>query len=146
MSIDVKITDKILRSRQEVLNASVDPNQMSGYFISASSGPLSAGQKIIWQWGDVGVELEIDVHKVNEELISFSWSASGQFAQVNIHLQEDGENATQIVINEGPYGTDEASIQMTLQQTRGWPDFICCLKAYLYTGINLRNGRMKDNK
>ena len=33
-------------------------------------------------------------------------------------------------------------VSKALLQTQGWTDFVNSLKAYLYTGINLRNGKM----
>ena len=38
-----------------------------------------------------------------------------------------------------------AGIEKALQQTQGWTDFICSMKAFLYCGINLRNGRTKGS-
>jgi hypothetical protein len=36
-------------------------------------------------------------------------------------------------------------VTVALQQTQGWTDFICSMKAFLYGGINLRSGRVKGS-
>ncbi|MFT6850543.1 MAG: hypothetical protein ACJATA_001357 [Sphingobacteriales bacterium] len=37
---------------------------------------------------------------------------------------------------------NEEGVQRAMRQTQGWTDFICSLKGFLYTGINLRTGKM----
>ena len=145
MELNVKVTSTIFKPIEEVFDGIVNPNKISKYFTSASSGELKEGENIIWTFGDVGVALEIQVLELEKyHFISFKWGASGKMATVEIKLNTTDENHTDIEITESPYEMNEDDIQKVLQQTQGWTDFICSLKAYLYTGINLRNGKMMN--
>jgi len=79
---------------------------------------------------------------IENEQITFDWEASGNKATVSMSLSSKEENKTKLVITENSFEANEKGIAKALQQTQGWTDFICSLKAYLYTGINLRNGKM----
>ncbi len=49
---------------------------------------------------------------------------------------------TNIEISESGFEMKKKENKKALLQTQGWTDFICSLKAYLYTGVNLRNGKV----
>ena len=143
MSIQVKVSSIILRPVNIVFKAIEDPAQIKKYFVSNSSNFLSEGKKVTWEFKDYNVKLDVKVIKVIEnELITFDWEASGQQARVSIALKSEEAAKTKITITEDSYEADAPGIEKALQQTEGWTDFICSLKAYLYTGINLRNGKM----
>lgn len=57
-------------------------------------------------------------------------------------LITEEENKMKIVITEDSFEANEGGIKKAMQQTQARTDFICVLKAYLYTGIYLRNGNM----
>jgi hypothetical protein len=40
---------------------------------------------------------------------------------------------------------NEEGAKTMLGQTDGWTDFMCCLKVYLYTSINLYSGKMPQS-
>jgi hypothetical protein len=79
------------------------------------------------------------------EHISFEWAASGISALVSIHFTVIDPDSTSVTITEESFPFDQAGVAKALQQTQGWTDFICSMKAYLYCGINLRNGRVKGS-
>ena len=131
----------ILKPVQNVFEAIVDPEKMSGYFISSGSGPLEPGKTIKWIWEDYGVEHDIKVNKVeNDKLVSFNWTASGIETLVEISLESKGENQTLIKVKETEWPLDEKGVERCLGQTQGWVNMLCCLKAYLEYGVNLRVG------
>ena len=144
MNIQVNVRDNVLKPIDDVFDAIVNPDRITGYFASGSDRRLEEGKIVKWTFSDVGMVLEVNVTKVEQnKRISFDWVASGQLATVDINLKKEDKEKTNIVITEGLFYPDEAGIQKALQQTQGWTDFICSLKAYLYTGINLRNGHVK---
>jgi uncharacterized protein YndB with AHSA1/START domain len=146
MNIDVKVKDKILKPIQEVFSAIVEPEKLSSFFISRASAPLKAGQTIIWHFDDVAGQLPVTVNRIKEnEEISFEWKASGIIANVEIHLNSIDANSTSITITEKSFPFDQIGVSKALQQTQGWTDFICSMKAFLYVGINLRSGRTKGS-
>lgn len=144
MSINVNVKDVILIPNEEVFDAIVNPNRITKYFTSAMVGNLATGEKVKWIFEDVGIELEIKVLKlVKNKSLTFEWEASGKLTTVVIELSNKDVNKTEIGIQESSFELNEADVQNALLQTQGWTDFICSLKAYLYTGINLRKGRAK---
>lgn len=145
MKLKVDVEYKILKPINEVYDAIVNPVKLSGYFTTRSNKGIENIERIKWYFDDVGVELEIDIKKIERnQQISFEWDASGTNALVNIILKAENKEVTFIRITEEEWSVDEKGIKSVLSQTQGWTDFICSLKAYLYTGINLRNGRTKE--
>lgn len=143
MSIQVKVSDHILKPIEVVFKAIVDPTKITKYFVSDASDFISEGKNIEWEFRDYNVKLTVDVLKViKNEQITFDWEASGKKARVSISLISENADKTKITITEDSFEANEDGIAKALQQTQGWTDFICSLKAYLYTGINLRNGKM----
>jgi len=61
---------------------------------------------------------------------------------VIINFSEENKGKTNIEITEDSFEENEEGIKRAMGQTQGWTDFICSLKAYLYTGINLRTAKM----
>ncbi len=146
MDINVHVEDVVYRADNIVYEAIVKSNKITKYFTTRTSGDLVKGEEIIWNFDDVGVTLKIRVLKMDEnKSISFSWKASGQPAIVEILIKAEKSNKCTIQILEGPFRKTDEGIQRVLEQTQGWTDFICSLKAYLYTGINLRSGELSDN-
>ncbi|MDH3649651.1 MAG: SRPBCC domain-containing protein [Saprospiraceae bacterium] len=139
--IQVRVNDVVQASQEDVFNSIVDPQKITCYFPSKSSGPLADGNQILWTFEDVGVSLQVDVIRVDEpSQISFTWRASGVQATVDILLEKLDASQTKIQITESSFEMNKEGVQKALQQTQGWTDFVCSLKAYIYTGINLRNG------
>jgi len=145
-NIDVSVKDKVLKPVNEVFDAVVNPEKISKYFISPSSGPLQEGETVTWFFDDIGGKLEVQVIAVREnELVTFQWSASGVKAQVDIAFTAIDANSTSVLITEKTFPFDSMGVAKAMQQTQGWTDFICSMKAFLYCGINLRDGRSKGS-
>ena len=87
-----------------------------------------------------------DILSIKEnELITFDWKASGITTQVDIALIAIDANLTSVIITEKSFQLNNTEVLKAMQQTQGWTDFICSMKAFLYCGINLRNGRTKGS-
>jgi uncharacterized protein YndB with AHSA1/START domain len=146
MNVEVNVKNRILKPVGEVFAAIVDPAKMSHYFISSGSGPMNAGTTVKWEFADVGGSLSADVKEVEENRkITFDWNASGVNARVTITLSSVGPNTTLVTINESGWPMDPEGVKRALEQTAGWMDFLCCLKAYVQHGINLRLGRTSED-
>lgn len=146
MSIQVKVSDHILIPIEMVFNAIVDPTKITKYFVSDASDFISEGKNIEWEFKDYNVKLTVAVLKaIKNEQITFDWEASGKKTRVSISLISENADKTKITITEDSFEANEDGIAKALQQTQGWTDFICSLKAYLYTGINLRNRKMNNS-
>lgn len=146
MEVEVNVEDRVLKPVSEVFAAIVDPARMSGYFISRASGPMEPGATIEWNFDDVGAKLSIDVKEIDKNRrIVFNWTASGVRTRVTMRLEPRRSNSTFIAINEAGWPMDADGVKRALGQTAGWTDFLCCLKAFLQHGINLRIGRRKED-
>jgi uncharacterized protein YndB with AHSA1/START domain len=139
LKVDTRL--RIARSPHEVYEAIVDPDKMSRYFISSGSGRLDAGKTVTWKWADYGVECVVRPGEIDPvRRVCFSWSASNTEASVEFTLKPDGEDATVVRVTETGWPTDAEGMARCLQQTQGWVNMLCCMKAWLEYGINLRSG------
>ena len=142
MAVLVKIKDNIYKPVNEVFDAIVNPTKIVGYFVSSANNKIEEGKNIVWEFKDYNVSIKVKVLKViPEKQISFEWSATGSVALVTIKLASETASKTSIEITEKQLTPTEDEVAKALGQTQGWTDFICSLKAYLYTGINLRTGK-----
>ncbi|SEC86405.1 Uncharacterized conserved protein YndB, AHSA1/START domain [Tenacibaculum sp. MAR_2009_124] len=146
MGLVVEVESSIERSTQEVFKAIIDKNKITKYFVTSSSASLEEGSKVTWSWDDVCAEHVVDVKTIEEnKSILFYWSANQVKTKVEILLEKISQNRTAIKIKESKYEKTDEGITKVMQQTQGWTDFICSLKAYVYTGVNLRTG-VTNNK
>lgn len=141
MDIEVNVADRVLKPVPEVFAALTDPAKLAKYFVSWASGPLKAGTSAVWEFADVGARLSVDVLEIVENRkIVFEWPASNTRTRVTLSLKAVDARTTLVTINESGWPMDRAGVQRALGQTAGWTYVLCCLKAYLQHGINLRLG------
>lgn len=139
--LGIKTALQILKPVNEVFEAIIDPDKMSKYFISKSSGRMEAGKQIMWKFPEFDTEFPIRVGKIeNNKYISYSWDDDGMELLVEITLKPQGNSSTLITVTENSRNNDEAGIKWLMGNTEGWANFLACLKAYLEYGINLRKG------
>ena len=144
LELDVNVRDRILKPVNEVFAAFVDPAKMSQYFISGASGPMEAGNRVEWEFVDVGAKVLIDVLEVEENRrIVYEWAPCGARSRTTIQFGADDPNTTVVIINEAMFPMDHEGVKRAMGQTAGWTYTLACLKAYLQFGINLRLGLNK---
>ena len=143
MSLIVNVKDIVRKDITTVFNTIVDKDEISKYFVSNASGNLIEGTKVKWEWKDFYAECMVTVLSIEKnKKIVFSWKGNQVATEVEIQFSSQDDEIIEVNITESSYENNEEGIQKVMQQTQGWTDFICSLKAYLYTGINLRNGKM----
>jgi uncharacterized protein YndB with AHSA1/START domain len=114
---------------------------MSNYFITAGSGPLVTGSQVEWEFADVGARVCIDVVEVVENRkVVYEGTHTGPRTRVTLTLGEVDRDTTVVTAHESGWPMDTEGVRRALGQTAGWTYFLCCLKAYLQHGINLRLG------
>jgi uncharacterized protein YndB with AHSA1/START domain len=139
--IKAKVQMGILKPVSEVFEAIVDPEKMSKYFISSSTGMMESGKNLTWTWPDFDGEIQIKVGKIEKDkIVSFEWGGSGNNCVVVISLEAKSENKTLVIVTESDWPADYKGAKQCMGQVEGWTNFLCCLKAYLEYGINLRVG------
>ncbi len=141
MTLEIKVAYQIQKPVTEVFEAIVDPKKMTNYFISESSGRMEAGKTVFWKFPEFEAEEPIQVEKVvQDNLVSFYWKIDGMDHLTEITLEPKENDSTLVTITEKERENDVAGINWLKGNTEGWANFLCCLKAYLEYGINLRKG------
>jgi uncharacterized protein YndB with AHSA1/START domain len=131
----------VSKPTSDVFEALVNPDQMSRYFISSGSGRLDAGQAVTWSWADCGAELTVAPQEIEaDRKVAYLWNASGVETRVSIELQQCETSETNVIVREAGWPRDNEGTARCLEQMQGWMHMLCCLKAYLEFGINLRAG------
>lgn len=140
--LEIKTGIQIMKPRNEVYQAIVDPKKMTNYFISESTGNLVEGTEVTWKFPEFEGEVLIEVDRIiPNELVSFKWEgAKGKKLKVEMTLLEIPEDSTVVKVTEGKMEADKAGLQWYGGNTEGWANFLACLKAYLEHDINLRKG------
>lgn len=140
--LEIKAALQIGKSREEVFEAIVDPDKMSNYFISESSGPLEEGRTVTWKFPEFDMKFPVSGKKIiKPELIEFEWEGSpNKMLSVKMKLEKISEDKTLVSITEGKMENNEEGIQWFGRNSGGWANFLACMKAYLEYGINLRKG------
>jgi len=139
--IRAKVQLGISKPASEIFESIVDPEKMSKYFISGSTGKMESGKTLTWTWTDYEGEHEVKVGKIEKDkVVSFEWSGSGVNCVVVITIEEKGENKTLVKITESDWPADYKGANQCMGQVEGWTHFLCCMKTYLEYGINLRVG------
>ncbi len=160
MRLRFTVQAKIQRPVSQVFDAVHTPGKLSGYFTTGgSSGPLDPGKTVLWTFNDTGsnpVTVPVEVRKaVKDTRIEFSWAASeglydpktgavphpgGYDTAVEMTFEPLGEGETLVRIVEGDWKESADGLQGSYGNCQGWMNMVCCLKAYLEHGINLRKG------
>lgn len=149
MKLEIKTSIQISKPANEVYNAIIDPEKMSNYFISKSSGKMEPHAKLEWQFPEFDMKIPVTVGELRAgEYVSFYWDdESGKVLFVEMLLLPKVAS-TQVIVTEKSMENNAAGIAWLGRNTEGWANFLACLKAFLEYGINLRKGAfdfMKKN-
>jgi uncharacterized protein YndB with AHSA1/START domain len=129
--LEAAVQDRILAPTSDVRDAIVNPDRMSGYFISHGDKPMRSGSSVHREFADVGGALDVDVIEVDDERIRFHWDASGVRTLVDLEMLADDATSTVVKVTESAWPNDDDGVARALEQTAGWTDFLCSLKAYV---------------
>lgn len=139
--LEIDATLQVRAGMHEVFEAIVDPDKMSHYFISGSSGRMEEGRTLTWHFPEFEEGFRVRTGRIEKDsYISYRWDADGKELLVEIALTDAGNGSTLVRITEKSMENDEAGIKWLKGNTEGWANFLACLKAYLEFGINLRRG------
>ena len=140
-TFEIKTAIQIQKLAHDVFEAIVDPEKMSNYFISQSTGRMEAGKEIFWKFPEFDEQFPVRVDKIEKnKYVSYYWDTDGKELLVEMQLTTVSDNSTLVIITEKSMPNDEAGIKWLKGNTEGWANFLACLKAYLEYGINLRQG------
>jgi uncharacterized protein YndB with AHSA1/START domain len=134
---------KILKPAAEVFDAVVKPDKLSSYFVQAASGPMTEGVTVKWRFAEVPGEHDVRVRRVvKDQRINFEWQAGGGDYKILVEMMFEPLDAetTMVQISESGWHGTPADSKSSHGNAGGWMHMLCCLKAYLEYGINLRAG------
>ncbi|MBT8319602.1 MAG: ATPase, partial [Gramella sp.] len=82
--LEINAALQIGKSKEEVFNAIIEPDKMSNYFISESTGPLEEGKTVTWKFPEFDMTFPVHGKTIHQpELISFEWEGNpGKMLQV----------------------------------------------------------------
>ncbi|MBX2923761.1 MAG: SRPBCC domain-containing protein [Chitinophagaceae bacterium] len=146
MKLTAKAALQIQKPINEVFEAIVNPEKMTKYFISESSGRMESGKELTWEFGDFPGKFPVKVIEVQpDKSVSFVWDEE---TVVNIILKEQPGKSTVVKVTEGEKELNDDNLEWCVGNTFGWGNFLDCMKAYLEYGINLRKGAFeyRENK
>ena len=138
MRLESNATIQIQKPVQEVFEGIVNPEKMTKYFISESSGRLETGKEVIWKFPEFDEKFPVKEIKIEtDRSISFVWDPE---TVVNITLEKLPDNSTIVRVNENGKELNEDNLKWALDNSGGWANFLACMKAFLEYGIQLRKG------
>jgi len=141
ITLEIKVAIQILKPANTVFEAIVDPEKMSKYFISKSTGRMVEGRQLRWAFPEFEGDFPISVGRIEQDrYISYRWEVDGEELLVEMAFTPVDGGATVVTVTEGAMENNEAGIKWLMSNTGGWANFLACLKAYLEYGINLRKG------
>lgn len=136
----INVGMQISKPINEVFEAIVNPEKMTNYFISESTGRMEEGKTLTWKFPEFDDKVTVKIVTANADCISFYWENNGKDLLVEMKLSTVGDNFTLVKISEKGMENNEAGLKWLSGNSFGWSNFLSCLKAYLEFGINLRKG------
>lgn len=145
MKPEFRVSARISKPVAEVFDAVVNPAKLSAYFVTTGGGasaPLVEGSTVTW-WGDVPVEVE---QVLRDRKIVLRWDGGAGEGQphvktrVEMKFDQLDDGGTMVTIAEGGWQESAAGLRKSYLNCEGWTQMMCCMKAWLEHGINLRGG------
>ncbi|MEH6536628.1 MAG: SRPBCC domain-containing protein [Psychroserpens sp.] len=138
MRLESNATIQIQKPIEDVFEGIVNPEKMTKYFISESSGRLESGKEVIWKFPEFEDKYPVKEIKIeNNSSISFVWDPE---TVVIITLEKWPDDSTIVRVNENGKELNEDNLKWALENSGGWANFLACMKAYLEYDIQLRKG------
>lgn len=138
IDLTAKAAIQIQKPVEVVFEGIVNPEKMTNYFISKSSGRMETGRELVWSFSEFPMEFPVKVIEIEtNRLVSFTWDEE---TTVNIVLEAQPDQSTVVKVTEGEKTFNEENLKWALGNTEGWANFLACMKAYLEYGIHLRKG------
>jgi uncharacterized protein YndB with AHSA1/START domain len=135
-----RATMLIRRPANEVFEAIVDPAITTRFWFTKSSGRLTKGARVIWEWEMYGVSAQAHVLEIEaNKRVVIEWSGENEAATtVEWLLTSRGNDATYVSIrNYGFKGTQDEIVNQAIDSTGGFSFHLAGMKAVLEHDIDL---------
>ncbi|WP_104818747.1 SRPBCC family protein [Kitasatospora sp. MMS16-BH015] len=134
----------VRRPAEEAFRAFADPAVTTRFWYSGSSGPMTAGAELRWEWETYAVSVEVRVKEVREgRLIRFEWGNYDQPTTVELAFtpraaDDTSAEATFVEVTESGFqGPGEDALRWVNDTVGGFSTALCAMKALLEHGIEL---------
>lgn len=133
---------KVRKPATEVFDAVVTPDKLTRYFVQTASAPLVEGTTVKWRFAEIPGEHEVRVIRVvpDQALTLELDRPAGGTLQVEMVFLPIDASATTLKISETGWRMTPEDLSESYGNAGGWMHMMCCLKAFLEYGINLRAG------
>lgn len=139
-NLTFSINTRIDKPIAEVFDSVVNPKKIVGYFCNQADAPLVEGQTVHWTWTAKPVTHPVKVKQIvpNTKIIIEWPAASGgtSIAEMSFKPLDDGR--TMVTISESGWPSSPEGQKASYKNCEGWQHMLCCMKAYLQHGIDLR--------
>lgn len=139
-SLGFTFTCRINAPIHKVFTAITDQHAISTYFTDASSGPLAAGNTVIWRFGDLEIDVQVEDVIPNRRIVC-NWPAAGKvdYRTTFTFTFESRGNATTIHVSETGWRSDAPGLASAFDQCSGWTHFFASLKARLEHNVSIKH-------
>jgi len=131
---------RIRRPVAEVYEAFVNPDIITKFWFSRSSGPLEEGKTVQWYWDMYNISADVVVKSlVPNERVVLEWS-SENVAPTSIEWTFESrpdDHTFVTIVNEGFSGNADEMVAAALDSVTGFTLVIAAAKAFLEHGVEL---------
>lgn len=149
------VSGRISRPVEDVFEAVVNPDHLSGFFTTGGAkGRLETGATVSWDFHDFPGAFPVQVVEVvKDQRIVLHWDAAEGSAEADASGRrqttvtmtfaplEDGR--TLVRISEEGWSATPAGFAASYGNCEGWTGMLCAMKVWLEHGLNLREGFYK---
>lgn len=142
----VEVAMLVRRPAAEVFRAFTDPDITTRFWFTGSTGPLTDGAKVQWEWSNYGITADVAVRDVEpDRRLVFDWD-NNPTTTVEIRFTERPDATTWVEVTETGFadnGMDgDGVVAHVAGSTNGFTIVLSALKAWLEHGIEL--GAVRD--
>jgi len=150
MELRFEVSGRINKPIDDVFEAVVNPDQLSGYFTTGGAkGRLETGATVFWDFHDFPGAFPVKVIEVEKnKRIILNWDGDedpngGTETTVTMRFEPTEDGRTIVSIAEEGWPETPRGLKNSYGNCMGWSQMICAMKAYLEYDINLREGMYK---
>ncbi|MDE2767838.1 MAG: SRPBCC domain-containing protein [Chloroflexota bacterium] len=124
----------------QVFTAITDQHAISTFFTDASSGPLTTGATVLWRFGDLEIDVQVEEVVLNRRIVC-NWPAAGKVDyRTTFTFTFDSHGDTTVIhVSETGWSPDAPGLASVFDQCSGWTHFFASLKARLEHNVDLKH-------
>ncbi|MCA8901900.1 MAG: SRPBCC family protein [Hyphomonas sp.] len=145
-----EVSGRISRPVEEVFEAFVNPESLSGYFTTGGArGRIEQGATVTWDFHDFPGAFPVRVVEVEKnKRVILKWgdtnAETGEVeTTVTLRFEPTDDGRTIVSIAEEGWPATEKGFGNSYGNCMGWSQMLCAMKAWVEHGINLREGMYK---